>query len=40
MDLINIIQPISKTYFVLYTKQVNNTKKAPLLEYCKVVIEL
>jgi len=40
MDLANIIRPISETYFVLYTKQANNTKKAPLLEYRKVVIEL
>ena len=40
MDLINIIQPISKTYFVIYTKQANNTKKAYLLKYYKIVIEL
>jgi len=40
MDLINAIQPISETYFVIYTKQANNTKKAHLLEYYKVVIEL
>jgi len=40
MDLINIIRPISETYFVIYTKQANNTKKAHLLEYCKVVMEL
>ena len=40
MDLIKVIQPISKTYFIIYTKQANNTKKAYLLEYCKVVIEL
>jgi len=40
MDLANVIQPISETYFVLYTKQANNTKKALLLEYHKVVIEL
>jgi len=40
MDLINIIQPISKTYFVLYIKQANNTKKALLLEYYKVIMEL
>jgi len=40
MDLVNAIQPISKTYFIMYTKQVNNTKKAHLLEYCKVVMEL
>jgi len=40
MDLVNAIQPISKTYFVLYIKQANNTKKAPLLEYHKVAIEL
>ena len=40
MDLINTIQPISETYFVIYNKQANNTKKAYLLKYCKVVIEL
>ena len=40
MDLTNAIQPISKTYFIIYTKQANNTKKAYLLEYCKVAIEL
>ena len=40
MDLVNVIQPISETYFVIYTKQANNTKKAYLLEYRKVVIEL
>ena len=40
MGLINAIQPINKTYFVIYTKQVNNTEKAHLLKYCKVVIEL
>ena len=40
MDLVNIIQPISETYFVMYTKQANNTKKAYLLEYRKVAIEL
>jgi len=40
MDLVNVIQPISETYFVLYTKQANNTKKAPSSEYRKVVIEL
>ena len=40
MDLINIIQPISETYFVIYTKQANDTEKAYLLEYRKVVIEL
>jgi len=40
MDLANIIQPISETYFVIYTKQTNNIKKAYLLEYHKVVIEL
>ena len=40
MDLIKVIQPISKTYFVIYNKQANNTKKAYLLKYCKVVIEL
>ena len=40
MDLINTIRLISKTYFILYIKQANNTKKALLLEYRKVVIEL
>jgi len=40
IDLANAIRPISKTYFVLYTKQVNNTKKALLSEYRKVVMEL
>jgi len=40
MDLVNIIRPISETYFVLYTKQANDTKKALLLEYRKVVIKL
>jgi len=40
MDLINTIQPISETYFVLYIKQVNNIKKALLLKYHKVVMEL
>ena len=40
IDLINIIQPISETYFIIYTKQANNTKKAYLLEYYKAVIEL
>jgi hypothetical protein len=40
MDLANAVQPISETYFVLYTKQANNTKKALLLEYRKVAIEL
>jgi len=40
MDLVNAIQPTSKTYFVIYTKQANNTEKAHLLEYCKVAIEL
>ena len=40
INLINTVQPISETYFVIYTKQANNTKKAHLLEYYKVVIEL
>jgi len=40
MDLANAIRPISETYFVLYMKQVNDTKKAPLSEYHKVVMEL
>ena len=40
MDLANAIRPISETYFVMYTKQANDTKKAYLLKYRKVVIEL
>jgi len=40
MDLVNAIRPISKTYFVLYIKQANNTEKALSLEYHKVVMEL
>jgi len=36
----NAIRPISKTYFIIYTKQANNTKKAYLLEYRKVAMEL
>ena len=40
MDLINAIRPISETYFIMYTKQANDTKKAYLLEYRKVAIEL
>ena len=40
MDLANAIRPISETYFVIYTKQANNTKKAYLLKYRKVAIEL
>jgi len=40
MDLANAIRPISKTYFVIYTKQANNTEKAHSSEYYKVVIEL
>ena len=40
MDLVNAIQPISETYFIIYTKQTNNTKKAHLSEYRKVVMEL
>ena len=40
IDLINAIQPISETYFIIYTKQANNTKKAYLLKYRKVIIEL
>ena len=40
IDLINVIRPISETYFIIYTKQANNTKKAYLLEYYKAVIEL
>ena len=35
MDLANAIQPISETYFVMYTKQANDIKKAHLLEYYK-----
>ena len=40
MDLANAIRPINEIYFVIYTKQANNTKKAYLLKYCKVVMEL
>jgi len=40
MDLANAIRPISETYFIIYTKQVNNTEKTHLLEYRKVVMEL
>jgi len=40
MDLANAIRPISETYFVIYTKQANNTEKAYSLEYCKVAMEL
>jgi len=40
MDLANAIRPTSETYFVIYTKQANDTEKAHLLEYRKVVIEL
>ena len=40
IDLINAIQPISETYFIIYNKQANNTKKAYLLEYRKVAMEL
>ena len=40
IDLANAIRPISETYFVLYTKQVNDTEKALLLEYRKVAMEL
>jgi hypothetical protein len=40
IDFINSVQLISETYFILYIKQINNTKKALLSEYCKVVIEL
>jgi hypothetical protein len=34
------IQPISETYFIIYTKQANDTEKAHSLEYYKVVMEL
>jgi len=40
MDLANAIQLINKTYFVLYMKQANNTKKALSSEYHKVATEL
>jgi len=40
MDLVNAIRPISETYFVLYIKQADNTKKAYLSEYRKVAMEL
>ena len=40
IDFITAIQPISKTYSVLYSKQANNTEQAYLLGYRKVVIEL
>ena len=40
IDLINAIRPISETYYILYIKQADNTEKAYLLEYRKVVIEL
>ena len=40
IDLINTVQPISETYFVIYTKQADNTKKAHSSEYRKVVMEL
>jgi hypothetical protein len=40
MDLENAIRPISETYFVLYTKQADNTEKAHSSEYRKVAMEL
>jgi hypothetical protein len=40
MDLINTIQLINKTYFVLCIKQANDIKKALLLKYCKMAIKL
>src|SRR6266581_1387076 len=40
IDFVNAIRPISETYFVIYIKQINDTKKAYLLEYYKVTIEL
>jgi len=40
MDLANTIRPISETYFVMYTKQANDTEKAYSSEYCKVAMEL
>src|SRR6266705_5105463 len=40
MYLVNAIRPISETYFVMYTKQANDTEKAYLLEYRKVAMEL
>ena len=40
MDLANAIRPISETYFVMYTKQANDTEKAHSSEYRKVATEL
>ena len=40
MDLVNVIRPISETYFIMYTKQANDTEKALLSEYYKVAMEL
>ena len=40
INLVNAVRPISKTYFIIYTKQANDTKKAYLLEYYKVAMEL
>ena len=40
IDLANAIRPISETYFVLYTKQADDTKKAHSSEYRKVAMEL
>ena len=40
IDLTNAIRPISETYFIIYTKQANDTEKAYLLEYRKVATEL
>jgi len=40
MDLANAIRPISETYFVLYTKQANDTEKAHSSGYLKVATEL
>src|SRR6266700_5423804 len=40
IDFANTVRPISETYFIIYTKQANNTEKAHLLKYRKVVIKL
>jgi hypothetical protein len=40
IDFVNAVWPISETYFIIYTKQANDTEKAHSSEYYKVVIEL
>ena len=40
IDLANAVRPISETYFIMYTKQANDTEKAHSSEYCKVAMEL